>query len=99
MEPAMNALTHDLRLAARTANRPAPLRRSRLGAILDPLVAAARAICRWWAERRDAARLSSYPDAMLKDIGLSRGGIDWAVRHGHREEPAENAPERPRKIS
>jgi uncharacterized protein YjiS (DUF1127 family) len=85
----MNALTHDLRLAAKAANQSeSPLRRSRLGAILHAVVAAAKAVDCWWSERRAVARLSSYPDAMLKDIGLSRGGIDWAVRHGHREEPA-----------
>jgi uncharacterized protein YjiS (DUF1127 family) len=48
------------------------------------------AVGRWWAARQAAERLSSYPDAMLKDIGLSRGGIEWAVRHGHREEPIED---------
>jgi uncharacterized protein YjiS (DUF1127 family) len=43
---------------------------------------AALAAARWWRIRRENARLSQYPDWMLKDIGLARGGISWAVLHG-----------------
>jgi uncharacterized protein YjiS (DUF1127 family) len=32
--------------------------------------------------RRNYARLSSLDDHMLKDIGLTRGGIDAAIRNG-----------------
>lgn len=32
----------------------------------------------WWASRE----LQAAPDGMLKDIGISRCGVDWAVRHG-----------------
>jgi uncharacterized protein YjiS (DUF1127 family) len=48
-------------------------------------VATLQAIVHWWAVRSAAAHLSGYPDRMLKDIGLSRGGIEWAVRHGQPE--------------
>lgn len=34
------------------------------------------------AERRDHARLSNLDDHMLKDIGLTRGSIRSAIRHG-----------------
>jgi len=33
------------------------------------------------AERRTRAQLSSLPDYMLKDIGLSRGSIESAIRN------------------
>ena len=32
--------------------------------------------------RRTRAQLSSLPDYMLKDIGLSRGSIESAIRNG-----------------
>ena len=35
------------------------------------------------AERRTRAQLSRLDDYMLKDIGLTRGGIESAVRRGH----------------
>ena len=35
------------------------------------------------AERRTRAQLSRLDDHMLKDIGLSRGSIDSAIRNGH----------------
>jgi uncharacterized protein YjiS (DUF1127 family) len=41
-----------------------------------------QALVCWWRVRREVARLSSYPDTMLKDIGISRSGIGWAVDHG-----------------
>lgn len=34
------------------------------------------------AERRTRAELSRLPDYMLKDIGLSRGSIESALRNG-----------------
>jgi uncharacterized protein YjiS (DUF1127 family) len=80
----MNALTHDLRTAAANAGRqtrpeaPMRLRRSRLATALHALLS-------WWRERREVARLSAFPDAMLKDIGVSRGGIPWAVRDGQKD--------------
>jgi uncharacterized protein YjiS (DUF1127 family) len=35
------------------------------------------------AERRTRAQLSRLDDYMLKDIGLSRGSIESAIRKGH----------------
>ena len=35
------------------------------------------------AERRTRAQLSRLDDYMLKDIGLSRGSINSAIRKGH----------------
>ena len=32
--------------------------------------------------RRAIRYLSTADDHMLKDIGASRGGVDWLVRHG-----------------
>jgi uncharacterized protein YjiS (DUF1127 family) len=40
------------------------------------------AIVHWWESRRAIAHLSTYPDRTLKDVGLSRGGIEWVVHHG-----------------
>lgn len=36
---------------------------------------------------RVTRRLQAADDAMLKDIGISRGDIDWMVRHGRRPGP------------
>jgi uncharacterized protein YjiS (DUF1127 family) len=33
--------------------------------------------------RRTRAELSRLDDYMLKDIGLSRGSIEFAIRNGH----------------
>ena len=85
----MNALTHDIRSAAATArvasarDRDRPTRAFFAGAL--------HALTSWWSARHEAARLSGYPDRMLKDIGMARGGIEWAVRHG-RDEDAEDRP-------
>lgn len=65
--------------AARPSPRPGQFDRGPL------TVATLRAAVRWWKARRAIARLSSYPDRMLEDIGLSRGGIPWAVLHGRSE--------------
>jgi uncharacterized protein YjiS (DUF1127 family) len=36
-----------------------------------------------WRERREAIRrLGATPDAILRDIGIARSGIENAVRHG-----------------
>ncbi len=34
---------------------------------------------------RASRRLMGADDAMFKDIGVARGNIDWAVRHGRGE--------------
>lgn len=50
---------------------------------LPPLFAAAVRRVRGWQQGRRAAReLSQMSDAMLRDIGLERGDVDEAVRHG-----------------
>jgi uncharacterized protein YjiS (DUF1127 family) len=36
---------------------------------------------------RVTRRLLAADDAMLKDIGISRGDIEWMVRHGRRPGP------------
>jgi uncharacterized protein YjiS (DUF1127 family) len=84
----MNALTHDIRSAAATAKAVSapPVQES-----ATFFGAALHALASWWRARRDATRLSGYPDRMLKDIGMARGGIEWAVRHG-RDEDAEDRP-------
>jgi uncharacterized protein YjiS (DUF1127 family) len=49
------------------------------------LASAFRRIAAWRTERNAVRRLSNYPDAMLKDIGLTRGEIPDLVRHGRPE--------------
>lgn len=39
---------------------------------------------------RVTRRLLAADDAMLKDIGISRGDIEWIVRHGRRPGPRHN---------
>lgn len=46
------------------------------------LAQALRALERAHRLRSDARRLHEMSDAMLSDIGVSRGDIDHAVRHG-----------------
>jgi uncharacterized protein YjiS (DUF1127 family) len=95
----MNALTHDIRSAAATAKASA--RHAQAEAHMERAEGdrskatlfrvALRALANWWTARRDAARLSGYPDRMLKDIGMARGGIEWAVRHGRGEDEPNRA--------
>jgi uncharacterized protein YjiS (DUF1127 family) len=83
----MNALTHDLRVAAATARNGEPattgwnVRANARDRFLS-LEKILHALACWWHVRREIGRLSSYPDRMLKDIGVSRGGIPGAIRHG-----------------
>ena len=49
------------------------------------MVDAFRRIAAWRAERRAMRQLSRYPDAMLKDMGLTRAEIPDLVRHGRSE--------------
>ncbi len=57
----------------------------RLG-LMPGIVRKIRERIRIWRATR---RLLAFDDAMLKDIGIARGDIDWTVRHGrtlrHRE--------------
>jgi uncharacterized protein YjiS (DUF1127 family) len=96
----MNALTLDIRTAAAAAKKTArgvraeafTRRAARRTATLFTFVL--RALSDWWSARREASRLSGYSDRMLKDIGVSRAGIEWVVRHGRDENPAPE-PQRP----
>jgi uncharacterized protein YjiS (DUF1127 family) len=62
---------------AREAAGPTLWARSREG-----LAQAAAAVSRWHRLRRDARRLMALDDRMLRDVGLSRGEIERAVRGG-----------------
>ena len=42
--------------------------------------------------RRDLRRLSGLDDAMLRDIGITRGGLEGAVRFGRATESPEGLP-------
>jgi hypothetical protein len=42
----------------------------------------AREIRREWRIRRDLRRISELDERMLRDIGVSPGGLEDAVRHG-----------------
>jgi len=48
----------------------------------DLLTRMLAAIAREIRIRRDLRRLQGFDDAMLHDIGLARGGLEEAVRHG-----------------
>ena len=50
--------------------------------ILDLLVRAFAAMAREIRLRRDLRSLQSLDDVMLQDIGLGRGELEDAVRHG-----------------
>jgi uncharacterized protein YjiS (DUF1127 family) len=58
----------------------------RLNALLGSLMSAPRriaaALARELAVRRGMQSLASLDDRLLRDIGLERGQIDYAVRHG-----------------
>jgi uncharacterized protein YjiS (DUF1127 family) len=88
----MNALTHDVRSAAANAKAASALRAQERATFLG---AALHALAIWWRSRREATRLSGYSDRMLKDIGMARGGIEWAVRHGRSDEDAGDPPADP----
>jgi uncharacterized protein YjiS (DUF1127 family) len=40
------------------------------------------AVSGWWRRRRAMRRLSALDDYILRDMGLTRGSIDGAVRRG-----------------
>ena len=39
-------------------------------------------VSRWWEMRAAMRRLGTAPDAILRDIGIARSGIESAVRYG-----------------
>jgi uncharacterized protein YjiS (DUF1127 family) len=45
-------------------------------------VKAVRRFARWRRHRRAVRQLSDYPDALLKDMGITRSEIHGAVRYG-----------------
>jgi uncharacterized protein YjiS (DUF1127 family) len=53
-----------------------------LARFISKVVAMSTILMREWQTARDLRRLSGMSDAMLHDIGVSRGGIEAAVRHG-----------------
>jgi uncharacterized protein YjiS (DUF1127 family) len=68
----------------------------KVGGWLDRLVSKVVAISidlvREWQTARDLRRLSGMSDAMLHDIGVSRGAIEAAVRYGRDATAAPRAP-------
>lgn len=76
-------------MSASLAHSPRPLAigtpaSSALGMLLKALAALSQRL----RIRRDLRDLLSLDDAALHDIGLSRGAIEHAVRHGRRETPS-----------
>jgi uncharacterized protein YjiS (DUF1127 family) len=63
--------------AARGYSGPTLWARSR-----ESLAHAAAAVSRWHRLRQDARRLMALDDRMLRDVGLSRGEVERAVRGG-----------------
>ncbi len=65
-------------LVATKPDTAAPLR----AGVASLVINAARRFAKWRADGRAARQLSRYPDALLKDMGISRSDIHGAVRHG-----------------
>jgi uncharacterized protein YjiS (DUF1127 family) len=65
----------DLSAAFHWASRTTAAGPSRVGALFGALLREIRI-------RRALRHVSTLDDAMLCDIGLSRGGVEEAVRHG-----------------
>ncbi|WP_046862086.1 DUF1127 domain-containing protein [Microvirga massiliensis] len=84
------------RLSAPKALRVPVGRPVKVGSWLDRLVskvvATSTVLVREWQTARDLRRLSGMSDAMLHDIGVSRGAIEAAVRHGRDAAAAPSAP-------
>ena len=57
----------------------------RAGGFAPRLAAVFQRFVRWRAERNAIHRLSSLPDALLKDMGVTRGEISDVIRHGRPE--------------
>ena len=57
----------------------------RAGGFAPRLAAVFQRFIRWRAERNAIHRLSNLSDALLKDMGLSRGEIPDVIRHGRRD--------------
>jgi uncharacterized protein YjiS (DUF1127 family) len=57
----------------------------RAGSFAPRLAAVFQRLIRWRAERNAIHRLSNLSDALLKEMGLSRGEIPDVIRHGRRD--------------
>lgn len=77
----MSTMTFD---TASTCGVPRIRRRpvSPLARLLAGLGRAATAVARELRIRQAGWQLEEMPDHMLSDIGLARGDIDYALRHG-----------------
>lgn len=56
--------------------------------VVTPLAAAAAAFRNWRAHRRAVTELLSLDDRLLRDMGLQRSSVDFAVDHGRESWPA-----------
>ena len=64
------------------AAKPATAASLRDAGVASFLVNAVRRFAKWRAAGRAAHELSHYPDALLKDMGITRAEIPDAVRNG-----------------
>jgi uncharacterized protein YjiS (DUF1127 family) len=79
-------------MSASLAHSPRPLTiGTPASSVLGMLLTVLAALSQRLRMRRDLHDLLSLDDAALHDIGLSRGGIEHAVRHGRRETPSRSA--------
>ena len=62
--------------------------------ILESIARGVAGLAREIRMRRDLRRLSGLDDAMLRDIGVARGGLENAVRFGRATEKPVRAPKR-----
>ncbi len=51
------------------------------------VLAFASSFYRPWHRKQDLARLNSFDDALLKDIGLTRSDVDWATHQPWHRDP------------
>ncbi len=63
--------------------------------VMAPLAAAAAAFRNWRAHRRAVKELLSLDDRLLRDMGLQRSSVDFAVDHGREAWPAPANANRP----
>lgn len=71
---------------SRTAGRPR--HPSALPATVSALLKSAGRAIELWANRRAIHRLAALDDRYLKDIGVSRADVHWALSHPWRVDPS-----------